>query len=145
MKKRLTILFLVFVLLVGSLVGLNCKTRIADAASDINFGGYYLMVQKYDGYSEYFSVDLSQYSTSKGKKKGKFTLVQKSDYRENCSVEGELTRIRKNVYRFKKKNVTITFKVYKKKLVIKQKGTNWDWGITYDFSGTYKKKKTYKI
>lgn len=134
MKKLGKILSIVLIVAIISSGVVDCS---AGAASDIRFGGNYLKVVKYDGYSEYYSVNLLQYSNAKGNKKGEFTLSQYSDYRENCTVVGKLTKAKKNIYLYKTKKVTITFKVYKKKLVIKQKGTSM--AINCDFSGTYKK------
>lgn len=140
MKKLTKILSMV---LIAAIISSGVVYKQTEAASDISFGGSYLKVVKYDGYSEYYSVNLSQYSSTKGNKKGEFTLSQYSDYRENCTVVGKLTKVKKNTYRYKTKKVTITFKVYKKKLVIKQKGTSMS--INSDFSGTYKKENKWFI
>lgn len=142
MKKRCICLFLMFSLMVGCFAGVNLQEKTVGAASNIYFAGYYKKVKKCNGYSQYYSLDMQQYSSPEKNKKGNFTLQQESDYRINDMINGELRKVEKNKYRYKKKKVTITFKVYKKKVVIKQKGKSKD--INTNYSGTYKKIKAYE-
>ena len=144
MKKRLISLFMVLVLLTGSFqCGGICEK--AEAADSIYFAGAYKMVKRESkNYSVKYELDMQQYSSPEGKIVGNFTFVQISDYkgdkRIGCMLEGQLKKTGKNSYQYKHGKIIIKFKVYKKKVVIKQNRTN-SWICNY--SGTYLKQKAY--
>lgn len=132
---------LVFALLISCMSGVGSATTEAKT-KNYYFAGKYKMKYK-DG--SYAILDMQQYtSDDMGKIKGEFSLDFTSYAgRGGSSVVGKLKKIGKNKYRCKTRKVVFTFKVYRKKVVVKQSRLNSDWGIYENFSGTYKLKKRY--
>ena len=136
MKRKIKIFSIVFTLI------LLCNTvtcRYANAAN-IYFAGEYQSTKKKIKYKLY----LNKYSSPEGKKVGnyEFAAITKG----YTGWDGEIQKIGKNKYQEKFVSpidgYTLTFRVYKSKVVVKQKGTILR-GV--NFSGTYKLKKRYPL
>ena len=98
----------------------------ADAAG-IYFAGKYCT-------SDGACICLNQYSSPEGKNVGNFQIGIPHFYK---TYEGELIKIGTNKYRSGKKG--LTFKVYKKKVIVTVSGKKYDKAL----KGTYKLKKRY--
>lgn len=130
MKKLMKFLSLV---LIAAIISGNIVCRQAEA-KDIYFAGQYNMNYSSD---EYFRLDMNQYSYPKGKKKGNFTIWY--CYKPtglHHYYEGTLSKIAKNKYQYKDGKSKVTFKVYKKKVVVS--GNKY---CNSEIMGTYKLKK----
>ncbi len=92
-------------------------------------------------------LEMTQSLSGKAERvKGKFSMEYISFTGRGLSIaEGKLTKIGKNKYLCKRGKVRLTFKVYPKKVVVKQKGTSFNLGIYDDFTGTYRLKKRYRF
>jgi len=119
------------------------KLKENRSVQNIRFAGKYQIIEKYDGYKEYYTLKMYEYASPKGKTVGSFKLIQKSSYRENGRVEGQLKKIGTNKYQYKTGKVKIIFKVYKNKVAITQNKTAIEASI--DFTGTYPKKEIYSL
>ena len=122
----------------------SISEKFVNAAPNIYFAGLYQRVEKNGDFTNYYTLDMQQYSSPEGNKKGNFTLQEESETRLNFYVEGELKKISKNKYRCKKGKITLTFKVYKKKVIVKQKGKQSK-SVYCDFSGIYRKIESYPL
>ncbi len=133
---------LVLLLLFGCVGGAVSNTTTEAKTKNYYFAGRYKKVYKDKSYA---ILKMSQYSSDdEGKIKGNFSLDFTSfSGRGGSCVRGKLKKIGKNKYRYKVDKVVFTFKVYSKKVVIKQRGTSFNYGINENFSGTYKLKKRY--
>lgn len=132
MKKLMKFLSLV---LIASIISGSLVYQQAEA-KDIYFAGKYEMSY---GADEYFQLDMNQYSSPKGKKKGNFTIWY--GYKPtglHPYYEGTLSKIAKNKYQYKDGKSKVTFKVYKKKVVIS--GNKY---CDSEIKGTYKLKKRF--
>lgn len=140
--KKFSVLctLLVLVLFVGCFGSVILSSNEAEAKS-IYFAGKYEMKKGGDIYD----LDMSQYSSPEGKEVGNFTLTETDmpASRIGSMESGTLKRIGKNKYRYKKGKLTLTFKVYKKKVKVTQKGKGSGVYRKNVFTGTYKLKKRY--
>ena len=139
--KKILCFLLAAVLLVESGEGLACKK--AEAA--INYTGDYSKTKKTKSYGvickEMFGVILKKQNAYKGK----LHLSKANEY-PGCQYEDRVVgdinvtiyKVGKNSYEGKKGKMKVKVKVYKNKIVIKQKGYSSD--LYTDMSGTYKKK-----
>ena len=122
-KNKVTSLLLTLTLVAGLLGGIALQGSKSSAA--IYFAGEY---RKSDG----VVLTLNKYSSPEGKNVGNFQIDIPHVY---DAYDGELIKIGNNKYRSKKKG--LTFKVYKKKVVLKVSGSRYDKAL----KGTYKLKK----
>jgi hypothetical protein len=119
-------------MIVGCFGGVTLNSTQSKAAS-IYFAGKY----KHTKYA--LSLKMIEYSSPEGKRVGGFEL--KPGARVYLAVDGELYKVGKNKYQYKEGKSIFTFKVYKKKVIVKMNKTakkNY-----LDYSGTYKLKKRY--
>ena len=112
-------------------------------AKNRNFAGKYQVVEKYDGYKDYYIFKLKQYKKPKNGSVGEVEVIQMSTYRLNVGCTMKLKKGKgSNVYNSKYKKVKFRIKVNKNSIEVSQKKQNLI--ICYDFTGTYKLKKRYK-
>ena len=97
------------------------------SAGSIYFSGEYY---KSDG----AGITLNEYSSPEGKNVGNFQVLVPHAYN---AYSGELMKVSNNKYRSKKKG--LTFKVYKKKVVVTVSSNKFDKAL----KGTYKLTKRY--
>ena len=129
-KKILCFLLAAVLVIEG---GEGWVSRKAEAA--INYTGSYSKERKSNGYRELYVATLKKKSAYKGKLVlSKMNSSPNSDDRIVGYEELTIYKVGKDSYEGKKK---IKIKVYKKKIVIKQKGKTVD--LYINMSGTYKK------
>ncbi|MBS5365380.1 MAG: hypothetical protein BHW09_02610 [Clostridium sp. CAG:245_30_32] len=132
-KKILCFLLAAVLVIEG---GEGLVSRKAEAA--INYTGSYSKERKSNGYRELYVATLKKKSAYKGKLVlSKMNSSPNSDDRIVGYEELTIYKVGKDSYEGKKKKMTIKIKVYKKKIVIKQKGKTVD--LYINMSGTYKK------
>ena len=133
MKKLSKILSLV---LITAIISSGVIYQQAEA-KDIYFAGQYKMNY---GPDEYFLLDMNQYSSPSGKEKGNFTIwyAYKPTGHLNPWYEGTLNKVGGNKYQYKNGKAKMTFRVYKKKVVV-----SGNKHCDNSMLGTYKLKKRY--
>jgi hypothetical protein len=141
MKKIRTLSFiLTLILFIANVIPVQ-----VNAASNIYFAGEYTCkkVKDSDLSSDKIpvSISMSEYSSIEGKIYGVFTITIPIRHLFT-EWNGTLKKTAKNTYVFKDGKVKFTFKVSKKKVVIKQNRTDDD-TYFYNISGTYKLTKRY--
>ena len=135
-RKTISLAGVAAVLVIQGGEGLVSKK--AEAA--INYTGSYSKERKSNGCIELYVATLKKKSAYKGTLVlSKMNSYPNSETDDRIVGYEELTiyKVGKNSYEGKKKKMTIKIKVYKKKIVIKQKGHTSD--LYIDMSGTYKK------
>ena len=134
-KKILCFLLAAVLVIEG---GEGLVSRKAEAA--INYTGSYYKHIKTKKYEEEYGISMKKKSAYKGKI-GLFKqdAYMGGDDRIVCDININLYKVGKNSYEGKKGQAKIKVKVYKNKIVIKQKGNTE--GLYTDMSGTYKKMK----
>ena len=114
-------------------------TNTCVEAKSIYFSGMYKCSKKGVPYK----LELNMYSSPEGKMVGNYDFIPVN--KEYVGWNGELKKVGKNKYQERFPGVggfTLTFKVKKKSVIVKQKGTVLR-GV--DFSGKYKLKKRYPM
>ncbi len=136
-KKIICVLLSVMLLLEGS------QRLICDRAkAQINYTGYYYKHTKDKEYEQEYSIYMKKKSAYKGKihlSKQSTYLRGDGDTRVVCDIDMTIYKVGKNSYEGKKGKASIKVKVYKNKIVIKQKG--YTEGMYTDMVGTYKRLK----
>lgn len=126
----------------------KCKKEIEKEkkeaeAANIYFAGFYSFKVDYDGYSEYYTLDMQQYSSPEGSNVGNITLEGNSTYRNIATVEGQLYKEGQNCYYALIYGVKVSFTVYSDEVKVKQNGTTT--AMFCDFTGTYYKERGYGL
>jgi hypothetical protein len=127
-------------MIVGCFGGFTLNSTESKAAS-IWFAGKYTCTNIKEKFYKGKTVTLkmSEYSSPEGKHVGNFELIISVPHASR-DIIGKLFKVGKNKYRYKKGKVTLIFKVYKNKVVVKQNRTSWS-SLSENYSGTYKLKK----
>lgn len=134
-KKILCFLLAAVLVIEG---GEGLVSRKAEAA--INYTGSYYKHKKTKNYEEECGISMKKKSAYKGKiHLSKQSSYMGGDDRIVCDISINLYKVGKDSYEGKKGKAKIKVKVYKNKIVIKQKG--YTEGLYTDMDGTYKKMK----
>ena len=134
-KKILCFLLAAVLVIEG---GEGLVSRKAEAA--INYTGSYHKHKKTKKYEEECGISMKKKSAYKGKiHLSKQSSYMGGDDRIVCDISINLYKVGKDSYEGKKGKAKIKVKVYKNKIVIKQKG--YTEGLYTDMDGTYKKMK----
>jgi hypothetical protein len=141
-KQKVVCLLLVFTMIVGCFGGVKLNSTESKAAS-IYFAGKYTCTNIKEKFYKGKTVTLKicEYSSPEGKRVGGFEIIIAVPHASR-DITGELYKVGKNKYRYRKGKVTLIFKVYNKKVVIKQNRTSWS-SVDVNYSGTYTQKKIY--
>lgn len=134
-KKILCFLLAAVLVIEG---GEGLVSRKAEAA--INYTGSCYKHKKTKKYEEECGISMKKKSAYKGKiHLSKQSSYMGGDDRIVCDISINLYKVGKDSYEGKKGKAKIKVKVYKNKIVIKQKG--YTEGLYTDMDGTYKKMK----
>jgi hypothetical protein len=141
-KQKVVCLLLVFTMIVGCFGGVTLNSTESKAAS-IYFAGKYTCTNIKEKFYKGKTVTLKMYGVSMPGEKdaGDFKIIVSVPHASRV-VKGRLYKVGKNKYRYRKGKVTLIFKVYNKKVVIKQNRTSWS-SVDVNYSGTYTQKKIY--